>query len=126
MLTGRRCGGSGGDVDCPSSQDLAFESGRSNPASIRISVVLPQPEGTEQARRIRADKAIATRPSTAVTAPKRLRDAAKLHQRLRACGSFQGWKARRTLPGEALRMATCPDAVTCRTHYWPRLVTCPS
>ena len=48
MLTGRRCGGSA-TMSSPSSR-MRPSSGVSKPASIRSSVVLPQPDGPSSAK----------------------------------------------------------------------------
>jgi len=53
MLTGRRCGGTGA-ISLPSSR-MRPSSGVSKPASIRNSVVLPQPLGPSSAKNSAAD-----------------------------------------------------------------------
>jgi hypothetical protein len=69
MFTGRSCGGTAA-ISKPSITMLPL-SGRSNPAIIRIKVVLPQPDGPSSEKnsplRISTDT-----PSTATTPPKRL------------------------------------------------------
>src|SRR3954471_17678292 len=74
MLTGRRCGGTA-PMSSPSSR-MRPEVGVSNPASIRSSVVLPQPEGPSSAKNSLCMMSSVTA-LTAGTPPKRLLTSSK-------------------------------------------------
>src|SRR2546421_611059 len=69
MLTGRRCGGTS-EISAPSSR-IEPLSGLSSPASMRSSVVLPQPDGPSSAKNSPA-LISSDRSSTAGKAPKRV------------------------------------------------------
>ena len=69
MFTARLFGGMG-EMSCPASS-ISPSVGVSNPASMRINVVLPQPEGPSRAKNSRS-KISMDRSSIAVKLPKRL------------------------------------------------------
>ena len=90
MFTGRLCGGMF-EMSCPSSRSRP-ELGFSKPASIRRSVVLPQPDGPSREKNSRSYMS-RVRSSTAVNSPKRL---VMFSKRMKgfAAGSSHGAKLR--------------------------------
>ena len=82
MLTGRRCGGTRGDV-LAVEQDAARRPASRSRRACRSSVVLPQPDGPSSAKNSRSKMSSDT-PSTAATLAEALAHALEPHQRPRA------------------------------------------
>ena len=95
MLTGRRYGGTPAR-SCPA-RTMRPAFGSSKPASIRSSVLLPQPDGPEKAEELAARRCRASESSTATVPPNRLATVSKRISGT-AAGSFQGANERRTAP----------------------------
>ncbi len=83
------------------------EVGSSKPASIRISVVLPQPEAPSSAKNSRL-KTLSDRSSTAVKSPNIFVTFSKEMKGL-AAGSFQGANLRRKLPKDSIPFPYKPE-----------------
>ena len=101
MLTGRRCGGTPA-MSSPSSR-MRPSLGVSKPASMRSSVVLPQPDGPSSAKNSRSKMSSDSR-STATTPPKRLLTASNRTSG-RAAGSVQARIARARHAGSRVEIA---------------------